>query len=204
MRALFIALFLFYNLFALGQGQYFIKVHFLYGSTPKKEFKGEEQKWFGGKHGGHVGIEGDSNSIINFLPLGKFHVIEKKQPLHSNFTLHTINSFYEVLGGEADSVKKLIVTIPISAAQKKLFDSIAQKYLNQTPYDYAFIGMRCAAATYDILSRLNIVKRYKRKKMYTKIFYPKLLRKTLLKKAGQNNWAVFRQNGNAKRNWELD
>jgi hypothetical protein len=45
-----------------------IKIHFLYGSKPAKEYKDVEQKWFGGMYGGHAGIEIDSNQILNFLP----------------------------------------------------------------------------------------------------------------------------------------
>lgn len=60
--------------------------------------------------------------------------------------------------------------------------------------------MRCAAATYDILSQLGVVKRYPLKSIYWKIFYPKLLRLRLYAKAKENGWAVIKQEGSAKRN----
>ncbi|MDJ1468511.1 hypothetical protein QNI19_10730 [Cytophagaceae bacterium DM2B3-1] len=58
----------------------FIKVHFLYGSKPKKEFKFLEKKWFGGMHGGHVSIETDS-VVTGFGPKGKFHVFGNRKKL---------------------------------------------------------------------------------------------------------------------------
>src|SRR5690606_6575663 len=80
----------------------YIRVHFLYGSTPKREFKESETKWFGGKLGGHVGVEVGTDSILNFVPDGKFHVFQKKDDLHSLYTIHSFESFYSILGGESD------------------------------------------------------------------------------------------------------
>jgi hypothetical protein len=189
---------------ARAQDSSFIKVHFLYGSKPLKQYKTTEHKWFGGMLGGHVGIEGDSGRILNFVPKGHFHWIAKKDERHSSYAEHTESSFYAILGGNADSMKKLVVTIPVSAEQKKKFDSIATAYLHETPYDYALVGMRCGAAAYEILGQLGIVKSYSYKKTYRKIFYPKKLRKRLLARAGSKGWTLYRQQGCATRKWERD
>lgn len=188
--------------FQTSASDLFIKVHFLYGSKPKKEFKTTEGKWFGGIHGGHVGIEYDTNKIIDFVPSGSFHYFEKHDERHSSFVFHDTTSFWELFGGHEDSMKKMTVIIPITALQKKKLDSLVIAYSNETPYDYAFIGMRCAAASYDILSQLGITKKYKRKKIYRKNFYPKRTRKKLVKLAKQNNWKVIRKRGSRKRKWE--
>lgn len=182
----------------------YLKVHFLYGSKPLKKYKATEKKWFGGKLGGHVGIEGDSNKILNFLPSGKFHWFSKKKDPHSTYAIHSANSFYTILGGHSDSIKKAIVYIPVMPQQKQQFDSIAAAYLTQTPYDYALFGMRCGAATYEVLGQLNILPRYKNSKTYKKIFYPKKIRKRLFKKAGNNGWLIIRQDGSERRKWERD
>jgi len=189
---------------AYPQDTTFIKVHFLYGSKPLKEYKDTEPKWFGGVLGGHVGVEGDNDMILNFLPSGKFHWFAKEDNKHSTYQIHTVNSFYAILGGYPDSVKKAVVYIPVTKQQKQKFDSIAAAYLNQTPYDYAFIGMRCGAATYDILGQLDILPNYDHSKTYRKIFYPKKLRKRLFKKAATNGWVIMRQNGSLRRKWEKD
>lgn len=182
----------------------YLKIHFLYGSRPLKEYKDTEEKWFGGVLGGHVGIEADSNRIVNFLPQGSFHVFKKESDRHSTYAVHHESAFYGILGGDPDSVKKVIVYVPITARQKQQFDSIAAAYLVQTPYDYALFGMRCGAAAYEILGQLNIVKSYPRKKTAKKIFYPKKLRKRLLKKAAANGWRTVREEGTTKRHWEKD
>jgi len=187
-----------------SQDSFYIKVHFLYGSKPKRAFKATEPKWFGGKLGGHVGIESNSNRILNFVPKGTFHVFSNNKNRHSGYAEHTGHAFYGILGGNPDSVKKTIVLVPVSLQQKRMFDSIATCYLANTPYDYAFFGMRCGAATYEVLAQLGILKKYTNRKTYRKIFYPKKLRKRLLKKAMQEGWTVIKQQGSCKRKWERD
>lgn len=187
---------------AFSQDSSFLKVHFLYGSKPMRQYKSTEQKWFGGMKGGHVGIESDSGRIVNFVPSGKFHWFAQKNNRHSRYTLHTENDFYSILGGNADSAKKKIIIIPVTKQQKQRFDSITTAYLKQTPYDYALIGMRCGAAAYEILAQIKILQHYNYGKTYRKIFYPKKLRKRLLKKAIANKWIILQQRGSAKRKWE--
>ena len=182
----------------------FIKVHFLYGSKPKRAFKETEKKWFGGKLGGHVGIEVEENSIIDFIPYGNVHVFADKQDYNSKFVIHNTESFWQIFGSPAASVKQMSISIPISAKQKRQLDSIVEAYTNETPYDYAFFGMRCGAATYDILSQIGIVKEYSHRRTYLKIFYPKKLRNRLTEKASYYNWSVARHEGTDRRKWERD
>jgi hypothetical protein len=163
-----------------------------------------EPKWFGGMLGGHVGIESDSGRILNFVPKGKFHWLAKKSNPHSTYAEHSTKDFYSIFGASGDSVKTAVVIIPITIRQKQLFDSIASAYLDKTPYDYALFGMRCGAATYDILGKLEILPAYSYKKTYKKTFYPKKLRKRVFKKADENGWAIVRQQGSTKRKWEND
>jgi hypothetical protein len=183
-------------------GTHYIKVHFLYGSRPLQKYKHSEHKWFGGVLGGHVGIEGDSGRILNFRGQGKFHVFDGKKNKHSTFEEHSFSGFYSIFRSPADSVKKVVVTIPVTAAQKKIFDSITYAYLKETPYDYALFGMRCGAAAYEILGKLGIMKNYTYRKTYMKIFYPQKLRRRLLDKAERNNWLIERYEGTDRRKWE--
>ena len=187
-----------------AQDSLFLKVHFLYGSKPLKKYKKTEKKWFGGVLGGHVGIETQNGQILNFMPNGKFHIFAKKKNRHSSYVEHSNSGFYSVFGGNADSVKKVVVFVPISKQQKQQFDSITGVYLAQTPYDYAFFGMRCGAATYETLGKLAILPSWNYGKTWRKIFIPKKLRKRLLKKANSNNWKIIRENGSEKRKWEKD
>lgn len=201
MRKILTILFCFFTIHSFSQDTLLLKVHFLYGSKPSKKYKSTEQKWFGGKWGGHVGIESENNQILNFAPRGKFHWIEKPKNKHSNFAIHSTESFYQIMGN-VESAKKTIFYIPISKEQKSRFDSIAVSYQKTTPYDYAFIGMRCGAAAYDVLAQLDIVPSYNRRKTAMKIFYPRKLRNKLFKKAITNGWTIIQENGSERRKWE--
>ena len=94
--------------------------------------------------------------------------------------------------------------IPVSQSQLIKLDSICKVYCAHAPYDYALFGMRCGAATYDVLAQIGIVKTYSYKKTFLKIFYPRILREKLLKEAQQNGWEVIRQEGTNRRVWEKD
>lgn len=181
---------------------HYIKVHFLYGSRPLQKYKDTEKKWFGGVLGGHVGIESDSGRIINFRGNGNFHVFQNKKNMHSKFDVHDFDGFYALFKSHPDSVKKVIVTIPVTAEQKRMFDSISTAYLKQTPYDYALFGMRCGAAAYEILGKLGIMKNFSYQRTYMKIFYPQKLRRRLLTMAEKNNWSIEREEGTDHRKWE--
>ena len=204
MKQLILIVLSFFSVQAFSQDSVYLKVHFLYGSKPIKKYKSTEKKWFGGILGGHAGIESDSNEILSFSPSGKFHWITKKNNRHSKYSLKSHDAFYGILGGHPDSIKKAVIYIPINLQQKQIFDSISKSYLAETPYDYAFMGMRCGAATYEVLGQLGIVRAYSNGTTCRKIFYPKKLRKPLLREANLNGWKIERQDGSIKRKWEKD
>jgi hypothetical protein len=182
----------------------YIHVHFLYGSKPKREFRESETKWFGGRLGGHAGIETDSNFVIDFVPRGDLHIFSDQSQHHSKFTTHTTTTFFEIFGGVKDSVSYTTITIPISKQQKVILDSLSAAYRTTSPYDYAFFGMRCGAATYDLLANIGILTEYSESKTWRKIFYPRKLRRRLTKLAMQNNWAIEKHSGSSRRKWERE
>ncbi len=205
MKLILTLLFCSFPFLSYSQDTTFLKVHFLYGSKPLKKYKEIEKKWFGGILGGHVGIEVEEDKVLNFLPSSeKFHVFPDNEEKHSTYAIHSVRSFYAIFGGNPDSVKLAIVCIPITIQQKETFESIVSEYIGHAPYDYAFFGMRCGAATYEILAQLSILKSYKQRKTSRKIFYPRKLRKRLFKMAKENNWKVIKQQGFDKRKWERD
>ncbi len=190
--------------YLFGNDSSLIKVHFLYGSKPKQEFKNVEKPWFGGMLGGHVGIEYASGLVIDFVPSGRFHVISHRKHRHSRFNNRAVASFWTALGSSSMDAKKASFTIPITEAQKHTLDSIVHIYTQATPYDYAFIGMRCSAAAYDILSEIDVLKKCSRWNIVFKIFYPKRLRKRLFCLAKEKAWNVETQEGTNRRIWEED
>jgi hypothetical protein len=181
-----------------------IKVHFLYGSRPKKDCRETEDRWFGGIHGGHVGIEVDSNRVMDFLPGGKFHYIEHHNDRHSHFAKHSVADFWKSFASDSDKVTRCSFIIPIDSTQKALLDSIYTAYTSETPYDYAFIGMRCAAAASDVLAKLGILREKGRRATYMQYFYPKILRKKLFHLAKRRKWQMIRHEGVETRIWEND
>ena len=181
-----------------------VKVHFLYGSKPEKAYEIVEKKWFGGIYGGHVGISVD-DSIISFVPLGKLHYFARRDSLHSRFISSSIKDFKGIFDGATDAaVRHVCVEIPITDEQYQTLQLVTYRYLNQTPYDYAFIGMRCASATYDMLSQAGIMKPLKKSRMVTKIFYPKKLRKRIWGLAKEKNYRIAFEEGRDTRIWEKD
>lgn len=181
-----------------------VNVHFLYGSKPAKGYKDVERKWFGGMLGGHVGIEIENDKVLNFVKNGKVHWFSHRHDKRSRYRIHSVDNFWGIFRYPASTVKKATIAIPLNARQKNQLDSISQQYLSETPYDYAFFGMRCGAATYEILGQLGIVKQHSFRRTYMKIFYPKKLRKRLLKLAEVNQWSVTRNEGSLTRKWERD
>jgi hypothetical protein len=181
-----------------------LKIHFLYGSKPFKKYNQTEQKWFGGILGGHADVEANNSGILNILPNKNLHYIAQPNNIHSKFEIQNYNKFYSILGKDYASVKKAIVYIPITIMQKKMFDSIANAYTKQSPYDYAFVGMRCGASTYEILAQLGVLKKLSHRKTFLKIAYVRKLRKRIFKLAKNNNYKIKFENGVSTRKWESD
>lgn len=181
-----------------------IRIHFLHGSRPKRQFKKTEQRWFGGILGGHAGVETNTNTILNFLPSSTVHVFNSKKEINSRFAVHDTLSFYRILGGNWTTNKKTIITLKISAKQKIKLDSVALAYLTKSNYDYAFFGMRCGAAAYDILAQVGIVHKYSFKRTWRKFFYPRKVRRYLERYAKSNGFKIIKQKGSNKRKWERD
>lgn len=181
-----------------------INVHFLHGSKPKFKFRHEEDRWFGGLLGGHAGLEYEPNQIINFLPKARFHVFTHPRLINSKFSIHDTVSFYEILGSVYGSVKKTIITVKISAQQKAKLDSVVAAYRNRSPYDYAFFGMRCGAATYDLMAQAGVVPAYSFFGTWSKLFYPRKTRHRLERLALTKGYAVQKAPGSMRRIWEKD
>lgn len=175
-----------------------IKVRFLYGSKPKKKYKETEKPWFGGIHGGHVSIEA-GGYVVGFEPFGSLHIVSKSK-LHSEFVSEPLEEWLQ----DTSTLKYTTIVIPISKAQYDSLLKIHEAYTASPPYDYAFLGMRCASATYEILGRIGVVAYKPNTKNVTVNFYPKKLRQKLLKLAKRKGYEVIRQEGRTTRIWEDD
>lgn len=188
-----------------GEDSTYVKAHFIYGSMPGKGYRNVEKKWFGGLNGGHVGLEVGKDSILNFGRKGKLHWIGKSRNHHSRFSITSVKRFWELFRIPAADVQKLTIIIPISASQKRILDSLTRSYLANTPYDYAFMGMRCASASSEILARIGVLEKYLQGKgSRMEVFYPKILRTELIIRAKKYNWQMSYEKGTIRRKWERD
>ena len=188
------------TLSSLAGDSLFFKLHFVYGSRPKQAYRSSEKSYFGGIHGGHVYMEID-HDIFSFGPdHGRWHIFGHKRKIVGCYRLDS----NLVWCGDTGRLKITSITIPVSRAQMQQLKALEHHYLGSSPYDYAFFGMRCAAAAYDVLSTTGICKKRSRAGTITKNFYPKRLRIRLLKRAAREHWIVEKQEGRNTRRWEKD
>lgn len=185
---------------SLAGDSLFFKLHFVYGSKPKPGFKATEKKYFGGIHGGHVYMEID-HTIFSFGPdHGQWHIVNHPKNIVGCYRLDS----NLVWCGDTGLLKRATITIPITEEQLLRVRQLKQVYMASSPYDYAFLGMRCAAAAYDVLSQAGISRKRSRVGIISTNFYPKRLRVKLLKRARKEHWTVERQPGRPTRRWEKD
>ena len=189
-----------------------VKVLFIYGSKPAREYRHAERRWFGGVRGGHAAVQIGADKVLSFRSTEyPCHIFAKKnkQKFASLFEYRTVNGAWETFPPHnyiIDSLKRAEVVIPINAEQRKKIDSIAIVYTRSTPYDYAFLGMRCASATYDVLQQAGITESHKHGN-WLRIFTVRSLRKrlfTIAKKNQANGWVRRIYKGGSHRKWEKD
>ena len=172
-----------------------VYVLFVYGSKPKVN---TESKWLGGIHGGHVSVS-YNQAFISFVPHDGVRIFPR-QSVNSAFVMETDGDFIF----DTSRSRYMLLAFEIDSIQKHTLDSICRSKLDSAGYEYAFFGMRCASAAYDLLSVAGILPKMKRSKMIFKYFYPKLLRKQLLKKVKKENARIVYRPGRKSRKWEKD
>jgi hypothetical protein len=178
---------------------YIIRINFLYGSKPAKGHKDSETKLFGGLKGGHVNIEANGR-VLDFKPFGNCPVFPNNKKPTGGFVLNE----HVKWDTTTNITKYSTIIVPVTPGQMHRLDSIFTAYAAATPYDYAVFGMRCAAASYDVLSEIGLVKPLSDKDNIVTNFYPKLLRKKMYKWAKKNNYTIIEHEGRQSRVWEED
>ncbi len=172
-----------------------LKVLFVYGSKPMA--KGEK-KLFGGIHGGHVSLQ-YKDAFASFIRKGSLHIFPRKEK-HSGIMIEKDMNFRL----DTSVSKYLIIDVPINSTQAMALDSIITSRLDAPTYDYAFCGFRCASSAYEMMASAGIYKHYSNRKIKLKYFYPKLLRKRMLKEARKKHWKIIYREGSKMRKWEKD
>ena len=200
-----------------------IRILCLYGSIPAKGWMDIEPMYGPNSlinrtaklHGGHVGVEYEPGKVLSFQPLkytgpaASGHLFSSSRHINSCFRIYTESRMWNVLGNHynnIDSLRRAVFVIPVTAAQRRILDSLANQYTTSSPYDYAFIGMRCASATYDVLQTAGIVPAYQHQLWYnvftTREFRWLLYQQYVLNK--DKGWQLYTCKGSRSRKWEKD
>jgi hypothetical protein len=174
-----------------------LTVHFFYGSKPKFKYRKSEPKEFGGIHGGHVSIEVD-DTVFGFEFKGKAHIFPQKNNCTGIYVADPKQKWMNDTAGK----KYLSIIVPVTDSTYHAFRKITRQYMGQSPYDYAFLGMRCASNTQDIFAQLGFWKRRSYSRTVINPFYPKILRKRMIRMAKENKWTIISHPGNPHRKWE--
>jgi hypothetical protein len=192
-------LFVFITSFIYGQSDHILKVLFRYGSRPALGYEEIEHSDFGGIHGGHVCLSIDS-VVIGFDSPEGYHIFPRKKNLKGIFIRENEQNYMK----DTITKKYAIIEIPITDKQYEHLRNIISDYLKNPPYDYAFFGMRCASATYDLLSQIGIMEQKSYLGNVFSNFYPRLLRRKVFHLAKENNYKVTKLKGRKTREWEED
>lgn len=205
--------------------EYSIRILCLYGSIPAKGWMGIEPMYGPNSlinraaklRGGHVGVEYEPDKVLSFQPV-KYTGIAASGHLLSNFRstnfnscfrIYSENRMWNVLGNHynnIDSLRRAVFVIPVTAAQHRILDSVARQYTRKSPYDYAFIGMRCASATYDVLQAAGIVPAIRHQLWYN-VFTTQEFRYLIYQEYLRNKdkgWQLYTCKGSVSRKWEKD
>ncbi|HET6253356.1 MAG TPA: hypothetical protein VFE32_04755 [Puia sp.] len=207
-----------------ADARYTIRILCLYGSVPAKGYWKVEPyhgphnliNMVAKLHGGHVGIEYAPDKVLSFQPQaygglaasGHFVAHFSKRSFNSWFRVYSVDRMWSCLGNRynsIDSLRRAVFVIPITAAQRHTLDSLVKSYTTQTPYDYAFFGMRCASSSYDVLQTAGILPKtgltwYN---VFTTQEFRYLLYQEYLRNRGEG-WQLYTSKGSVSRKWEKD
>lgn len=123
----------------------------------------------------------DSHKWMHLLPNGH------REHFNGEFYKQTFLSWLDQTVGENTTSVK----IPVTVEQKKELAEIYTKYIEHTPYDYAFLGMGTASAVYEVLAKAGMVFPQESNTRYTlNAFYPKAFRERVLAWAKYNNFEI--------------
>jgi len=184
---------------SIAQEQHLLKVFFRYGSIPETGYEYVEYEETGGLQGGHVSLGIDSLEI-GFTNEKIIHIFPRKDNNHGVFYWEYLKDFEDQVADK----KYITFLIPISEEQYIHLKAILSSNIDESPYDYAFFGMRCASATYDVLSQIGIFQPQSRAKMIASNFYPRMFRRKMTELARKNGYTVVRVKGRKTRIWEND
>lgn len=179
---------------------YQLIINYQFGSVPAKGFEGSEKKRAGGLLGGHVTcIIG--KSVYGFTDEGAdfTHVF----PDHDHPNGYWQKEDITIWKNKMETEQYMQFYIPVTYSQITMLRQILDGYVGKTPYDYAFFGMRCMSAMYDILGDIAILPVVPNWYVWALYFYPRKFRRDLTRMAYVNGWPMQFNQGRGTRKWEV-
>jgi hypothetical protein len=182
-----------------AQETHLLKVFFRYGSIPEIGYEHVEYEETGGLEGGHVSLGIDSLEI-GFTNINHIHTFPSKSEPNGIFYWEYLKDFED----QVSDKKYITFLVPLTEDQYLRLKSILMANIDNPPYDYAFLGMRCASAAYDVLSQIGLFELKSRTANILSNFYPRLFRRKMFELARKNDYTVMRIKGRKTRIWEGD
>ena len=142
-------------------------------------------------------------------PFHAGHIFNHRRHPNSLFRAVSVNRMWYMLPHhypDLDSLRRVVFVIPVKSGQRRVIDSLALAYLARTPYDYAFLGMRCASASYQILAYAGVATEYRRG-LWHRIFSTRKFRYALYKeylRRRSEGWRMYTWKGSVSREWDKD
>jgi len=187
---------------AEGVDSFFITLHFIHASVYKK-IASNLSKEAVRLIGGHIEIQideyvyGFETKYKNKIP----HIISYEE--RKNFNGVFLKKDFLIWLEESKGELITSVKVPVTLKQKQKLIELYEKNLKETPYDYAFFGMRCASSAYQMLGTTGIVPAQESNTRYImSSFFPRLFRKMVLSWANYNGFEVSVKEGRIDRYWE--
>ena len=184
---------------SFAQDPHSLKVFFRYGSIPEIGYEYVEYEEIGGLHGGHVSLGIDSLEI-GFTNDKTIHLFPGNNHKNGVFYWEYLKDFED----QVSDKKYITFVVPLSEVQYDTLRTILLAYIDESPYDYAFFGMRCTSAAYDVLSQIGLLEPKTRAANIISNFYPKMLRRKMFQLARQRGYTVVRAKGRKTRIWDND
>ncbi len=175
-------------------------LHFTHGSVPRPGCEDQRSR-LGGKWGGHVELEIDDHlhgfelerrpdwHLVARRRRSSFNCVFEKKPL-ADWLAASLND------------KRTSIALPVTAGQKDWLLEFYERNGAEPPYDYAFLGMRCAASMREVLGGAGILSEISRFGCLVSAFYPRQFRRKMLRLAAEKGWQVTLKPGIECRDWD--
>lgn len=187
-----------------------LKVSVTHGHKIKKEYWKKDKKLakitgftrrsIGGMRGGHVEVH-LKGFVYGFTdrPNAKIpHIFPRSKKNVGLFTKEDNRTWYNKKRN--DKITYFYITL--NKEQTSILQQKYEDYIQNSPYDFALFGKRCASSCYDMLMQVGILDTRSKIGINLGIFHPRKFRKILKKQAMKRNIRIEIQQGSKQKKWD--